>query len=151
MVSKVDNLLEKWKKEKKFFKKHPCYDNIEETITFDENGMLTIRAINVIHNPKFDWFKKLTPKVELFKVHTMLHFMNEKIYFHLTNMSRTYDYKAVIFIDKNTLELVFEKEVLDYDSKLLKTISKLINESVRANIRQQLREDFQIIVQSYDT
>ena len=47
------------------------------------------------------------------------------------------------------MELIFEKEILNYDSKILQTVTKMINENVRASIRQQLRDDFHLIVEKY--
>ena len=149
MATIFDKLLAKLKEEKQFFKKHPFYENYEEEIKFDQDDNLTIRAVNHIRKTKFSWLQKIAPKTELFKVKTMLHFKNNKIYFHLTNFSKTYDYKAVILINKETLELVFEKEILNYDSKILQAVTQIINENVRASIRQQLRDDFHLIVEKY--
>jgi hypothetical protein len=139
MATIFDKLVKKLKEERQFFKKHPFYENYEENIKFDEDENMTIQAINHIKKTK----------TELFKVKTMLHFKNDKIYFHITNLSKTYDYKAVILINKETLELVFEKEILNYDSKILQAMTQMINENVRASIRQQLRDDFHLIVEKY--
>ena len=149
MATIFDKLVGKLKEEKQFFKKHPFYENYEETINFDENDNMTIQAVNHIKKTKFSWLQNIAPKTELFKVKTMLHFKNDKIYFHLANLTKTYDYKAVILINKETLELIFEKEILNYDSKILQTVTKMINENVRASIRQQLRDDFHLIVEKY--
>lgn len=149
MATIFDKLVKKLKEERQFFKKHPFYENYEENIKFDEDENMTIQAINHIKKTKFSWLQKIAPKTELFKVKTMLHFKNDKIYFHITNLSKTYDYKAVILINKETLELVFEKEILNYDSKILQAMTQMINENVRASIRQQLRDDFHLIVEKY--
>lgn len=149
MATIFDKLVKKLKEERQFFKKHPFYENYEEDIKFDEDENMTIRAVNHIKKTKFSWLQKIAPKTELFKVKTMLHFKNDKIYFHITNLSKTYDYKAVILINKETLELLFEKEILNYDSKILQAVTQMINENVRASIRQQLRDDFHLIVEKY--
>ena len=149
METKIDKLLAIIKQEKKFFQYHPTYHNLQETIQFDDQNHLTIQAVNDIKCNKFNWLKKLTPKVNLFRTKTMLHFKANKIYFHIANLEKSYDYKAVILIDKNSLELEFVKEVLDFDSKLVKTIAGLVDDGVRANIRTQFREDFQQILDSF--